>query len=166
MNLTLIDLPQGVRFSAATKDKVLYWWGKLKNFDRLFDDNTFYDEVNFAQKLFEDRCYILEVEDNGIIVFNNVIEHLRAQVHVSFWDFKLSGRLDLLKECLLWAILQFDLHRVETLVPEFSRALKRFIENKMKFKYEGTLRDFIWYKGELCDMIIYSILREEVFKCQ
>lgn len=166
LSLTLTKLPEDVRFCPVSKEKILYLWDKLKHFDKLFTDDTFYDEVSFTSHLSSRNLVILEVGDNGIIVINNIIEGLKAQVHVSFWDFKLSARTELLRDCLIWAILQFDLHRVEMLIPEFSRALRRFAEGKMGFKYEGRLRKTMWYKGQLTDVILLSILREEVLSWQ
>lgn len=158
------QLPEGVKYAVLTKEKVHYWWSKLKNFDKLFNDDTYYDEINFFNKMFHENTHILEVADNGIIVFDNVVEGLKAQAHVSFWDFKLSARTQLLRDCLIWAILEFNLHRIEILIPEFSRALRRFVERRLKFQYEGRLRETMWYKGQLVDIIILSILRREVLK--
>ena len=157
-------LPKGVKYAQLTKEKVHYWWDKLKNFDKLFNDEAYYDEYSFFSHMFSENTHILEVEDNGIIVLNHEIEGLKAEAHVSFWDFKLSARTKLLQECLLWAILEFDLHRIEIAIPEFSRALRRFVEKRLHFQYEGRLRETMWYKGQLVDIIILSILRKEVLK--
>ena len=157
-------LPKGVKYACLTKERVHYWWEKLKNFDKLFNDDTYYDEINFFNKMFHENTHILEVEDNGIIVLDNVVEGLKAQAHVSFWDFKLSARTELLRNCLIWAILEFKLYRIEISIPEFSRALRRFAEKRLHFKYEGRLRETLWYKGQLVDMIVLSILRREVLE--
>ena len=165
MNLTLTELPENVIFSCPTEEKVHSWWEKLKYCDKLFTDETLYDEVFFFKKLFNRNCYILEVEDNGIIVFDNIVEGLKGEVHVSFWDYKLSKRRDLLKECLSWALLRFNLYRVEAYVPQYARAVRHFLDKKMHFVFEGRLRKTLWYKGQLTDVLIYSILREEVLAC-
>ena len=157
-------LPKGVKYAKLTKEKVHYWWEKLKNFDHLFNDDTYYDEINFFTKMFGENTHILEVEDKGIMVLDNVIEGLKAQAHVSFWDFKLSARTKLIQDCLIWAILEFNLYRIEISIPEFSRALRRFVERRLNFKYEGRLRETLWYKGQLVDMIVLSVLRREVLE--
>ncbi len=166
LSLTLIKLPENVRFCSLSKDKILHLWNKLKHFDKLFTDDTVYDEVSFTANLASKNSVTLEVADNGIIVYNNIVEGTKARVHVSFWDYKLSARKELLRDCLIWGILQFDLHRIEIVIPEFSRALRRFAEKRMGFKFEGRIRKTMWYKGQLTDMILLSILREEVLTCQ
>jgi RimJ/RimL family protein N-acetyltransferase len=100
--------------------------------------------------------------DGGLLFLTNIKENLHAEVHVAFWDCKLSGKESILKDCLRWAFFQYNLNRIEAFIPEYSRSLHRFMEKKLGFVYEGRMRKRMLYKGQFTDVKIYSILREEV----
>ena len=104
---------------------------------------------------------VLEME-GGIILLTHIMPGIRCEVHVVFWDHKLSARKEVLDELLMWTFLTFDLFRIETFVASYARALMRFIEKKMGFVYEGTMRHRVLHKGMPTDLKVYSILREEV----
>jgi RimJ/RimL family protein N-acetyltransferase len=100
--------------------------------------------------------------ESGFVFLLRVIPALRAEVHVWFPDHKLSARTGLLKDLILWGFLEFDLQRLETFVASTTRPVKRFLRERLGFKYEGTMRRRRWNAGRLIDIEIYSLLREEV----
>jgi hypothetical protein len=155
-------LPNDVKLFQSTPERAKELWEKLRGFDRLFSDATSGDFVAFYRKITDPDAVILET-DGGIMMLNNFDKDNNcAQVHASFWDKKLSQRKDLLKNCLVWSFLTCDLYRIGAYIPEYARALRRFLERKLNFSYEGRLRKRLWYKGNLVDVIALSILREEV----
>jgi hypothetical protein len=98
----------------------------------------------------------------GLLILKNLKEGLRGEVHITFWDRKLSDKTEMIKDALVWAMMEFDLHRLEAFVPEVSRAVKHFIQKRLGFVYEGRMRKRNWYEGRLIDVLIFSLLREEV----
>ena len=155
------NTPEGTEFFEITYEKTHQIWEKIKNFDRLFDDSERWDEIAFFEKMYSYHSYALETT-NGIMIIDIVRRNHLGRCHVIFWDKKLLPKVDLLRECLIWCFLEFNLYVIEAYIPDYARALRRFIEKMMGFSYEGRLRNRIWYKGQLCDMIMFSILREEV----
>jgi hypothetical protein len=155
------ELPDGARLCTISKEKINYFWDKLKAFDRLFSDLTQWDEVEFFRKMYSDDTILIETE-GGILSLTDKCNGLYARIHASFWDHKLSTKVDMFKQCLIWAFLEYDLYRLEALIPEFSRALARFLTHKLKFQPEGRLRNRMMYNGQLCDMKMFSLLREEM----
>lgn len=153
-------LPDEVEFVELTQDKVDFYWEKLKPYPHIFSDSTFNPE-SFSKWMCSKRSYILETK-GGIMVLDNIVEGLRGEVHAEFWDHKLSAKRDIFEKCLIWAFITFDLYRLEARIPEFCRALKRIMEKRLGFTFEGRLRDSYWYKGNLTDVNILSILRREV----
>ena len=115
----------------------------------------------FLSSMFDKRTVILEHEC-GILILRKLEEGLKGEVHMSFFDHKLSCHTVLVKECLAWGFVQFDLQRIGTLIPSYARAVKRFVRDKLGFTYEGTMRSFAWHKGTLVDVEFYSLLRSEV----
>jgi len=156
----LIKLPEGVELLTLTKDKAMDIWDKVKNFDRLYSDETMLNEEAFYWWIYS-KNLVFEV-DGGIMVMDNIKKGLKGEIHASFWDKKLSSRTETLRECILWCMLEYNLYRIEARIPDFSRALRRFLEKRLGFTYEGRERNSYWYKGNLTDVIILSLLREEV----
>lgn len=156
-----VPLPSGVTLGAFTAEKLMDLWKKVRDYDRLFSDEARWDVIAFCERITGDDVLVLETE-GGLMLLSSIKPGLYAQVHVIFWDGKLSPKIDLIRASLVWAFLAFDLVRVEALIPEFARSVRRFLEEKLKFQREGRLRNRMWYKGVLTDLLMYSILREEV----
>ena len=160
----MISLPDGVEIARLSPQKIDVYWNLLKDHGPSFEDGTRSRE--WLQEHWMDLHWVvLEVEKNkGVIVMDSVVAGHKAEVHVHFFDHKLSKRLGLLKDCLIWAFLQFDLKRVEFRVPEHAPAVRRFLKKRMGATEEGCLRQYALYEGEAKDLYIYSILRDEVLQ--
>ena len=162
MKVTSINLPDGVRYcNIESAEHIHEIWEKIKDYEKVFTDENEWSELKFAKRLWHPGTLTLEI-DGGILILDNVRADLFGQIHVIFWDHKLSARKELLKELLMWTFLNFNLQRLEAVIPEFCRALRRFLENRLNFTYEGRLRNRMSYKGNLCDVLVLSILREEL----
>lgn len=157
----MIKLPEGLRIGVYSREKLMALWYKLRQYDSLFADDDTRDPEVFANQVLALDTLVLEA-DNGIIILRKIREGLRGEVHLSFWDHKLSARRQLFQDALVWAFINYDLYRIETFVADYARAVRRFLENRMNFKHEGVMRHRVWHQGRLLDMHVYSILREEV----
>jgi len=157
------NLPTGVKLLVAAPKHLEEIWDKIKGYDAIFGNDYMRDQMTYMNQFLEKDTVVLEM-DGGIILLTHIIPGLRCEVHVVFWDHKLSARKEKLKELMVWAFLTFDLFRIETFVASYARALMRFIEKKMGFTYEGTMRQRVLHKGLPTDLKVYSILREEVLE--
>lgn len=157
----MLNLPEGVWLGTYNRAKLELIWNKIKDFDNLFADDTTRSKEAYMETFLDRRSVILETE-GGFLMMKNIVEGLRGEVHFCFWDRKLSARADLMRNCLIWAFSYFELVRIETQVADYARAVRRFIEEKLGFTYEGTRRRYVRHNGRLIDMHIYSTLREEV----
>jgi hypothetical protein len=158
--MNMNSLPIGATLGEASITKIRGIWDRIKGFDKLFTDDVRWDEEWFMRRIYAPDTVFFEV-DSGIMLLTDLKEGLMASAHITFWDCKLSPRTQLIKDCLFWCFMRYDLHRIEIVIPEFSRALRRFVEEKLGFTREGRLRSRMWYMGNLCDALIYSLLREE-----
>jgi len=157
-----LKLPDGVSFVQLTSDKLKTLWEHLEPFDRLFtDEQRKLGSARFFAAVLQQDCILLEIE-GGILVLDKIRPGIRAEAHVSFWDRKFSPKVDIIKECLIWAFTEFNLYRIEVRSPEYAKAVHRILQKRLGFKQEGVLRKMNWYKGRLIDYHIFSILREEV----
>ena len=157
----MIELPERVKVCELTKEKTDYIWDRVKVFDQIFPLSTRWNKEEFFKKMYSRENVILEI-DEGLIFFENFYPELYTQMQLTFWDKHLSTRIELIKECIVWIFLEFNLQRIEILIPEFARAIRRIFEKKLNFKYEGRLRNRMWYKGQSVDVLIFSILQQEV----
>jgi len=163
MKLSLTDLPADVNFFEVTINSIQNLWERMKDFDPLFSDNARWDQQKFIDRILNRNTVILEIE-NGIMFLSEIIDNHYAQIHACFWDHKLSARVNLLKETIFWAFNAFNLVRLEAIVPDFSRGLKRFLEHKLMFVFEGRLRKRMFYHGIYEDIVVYSLLKSELNK--
>jgi len=159
--LRLSNLPKGVRECKENSEAIHEIWDKIKGYGKLFVESKIWDEYVFAKGILQPHCYALEI-DGGVVLIRDIRRNLSGNVVVSFWDSKLGNKVEILKEIFLYFFLLFDLARLEVFIPDFCRALRRFFEEKLKFTYEGRMRKKMWYKDHLVDVIILSLLREEI----
>jgi len=136
-------------------------WLKVKDYDRLFSDETRGDVESFYRSIFKQDTILLELP-NGVLTLSKIKPGLSAECHAVFFDRKLSDKTSYVRDCILWAFFEFDLHRLCAVIPYTSIALRRWMMKSLGFTYEGTMRDDFWYKGKLASSVVLSILRGEV----
>lgn len=156
-----LSLPAGVHLLTAAPWKLHDVWDKIKSFDAIFGNDYMRNEVVYMEQFLQPDTVVLEL-DGGIILLTHIVEGVRCEVHLVFWDHKLSARQELLTELLVWTFITFDLVRIETFVASYAKSLMRFIEKKMGFVYEGTMRNRVMHEGVPTNLKVYSMLREEV----
>jgi hypothetical protein len=153
--------PEGTKLAVFDQQKIDDLWSICQPMSKIFSDETRGDKEAFVKGLLDRHTQTLEFP-TGLLILKNLKEGLRGEVHITFWDRKLSDKTEMIKDALVWAMMEFDLHRLEAFVPEVSRAVKHFIQKRLGFVYEGRMRKRNWYEGRLIDVLIFSLLREEV----
>lgn len=166
------DEPKGsvvrtVSLVRLTTERLAYYYEKIKPFDVVFNDEVPNDPVTFAQIFVSQGTdgqlvsngLVWEVDDVGIIQATHITES-STLVHFTFWDRRLRGREELLKEMIRYAFKKYGFQRIETRVALYARPMLVAVE-RIGFVKEGRLRKCVKYKGEWFDANIYSILRGE-----
>ena len=170
----MIKLPEGVLLdnyrnadlnkpeeAQALLTKILNLWSEMADQPQLFGDDGLRDPRKFGQWITAPDTVVLKTPFGYVFVVR-IVPDMRAEVHLYIKDHKLSAHADLLKECLIWGFLTFNLTRVETFLPSHAFTVKRFLVDRMGFKYEGRMRSRVKLQGQFIDTEIFSILREEV----
>ena len=162
----VLPLPDGVANAHLTSSRLMFYWENLKDFNSMFMVDGELTFEKFCQMMIKDYM-IFEIADEydevgGLVLLTDLRPKVRAEVHFSIWDRKLSKKTKTLKELMLWGFLYFNLQRIETFVPEYARAVKMFITKQLGFVFEGKLRNRTRYNGRPVSMLAYSILRDEV----
>lgn len=158
-----MKLPVGVRLLMVDRYKLDDLWERLRKYCFYLGTGDYKDPVYFVEDLLKDDTVALET-DYGILIARNIHPGVRAEVHVAFWDHKLSVHTEDVKDCLIWLFGVFNLRRVETFLYGFQHTVKRFLTKRLGFTREGRMRKRVVLQGQFQDIDIYSILREEVFE--
>jgi len=159
--MTEIEIPQGAKYAVFDLDKINQLWEKIQVCDGYFADSRTRDPLYFTKVMVSKHTHMLEFE-GGMVWLTGVEEGLSGRAHLMVWDKKLHDKVELIKNCLIWGFLTFDLERIEVYVAEYARSLMRFIEKRLGFSYEGRLRRYTKHDEEFIDMFVYSLLRGEV----
>lgn len=157
-----------IRFSKLSKEKLRYYYEKMKEFDVLFNDWIRGDETEFIHSFLrndgqggiEATGIIWEVDDVGIIFLTQIVPGAKANAHFTFWDKRLKGREDLVREFLEIGMKELQFKRVEVEIPFYAYPLFKFVE-KVGFKNEGRKRNAILYKNQWFDTNLYSVIPED-----
>jgi len=155
------NVPGDFKLLTFSTEKLDYIWEKIKDFDSIFVDDRMSKRDVYLKQFVKRDTIVLE-NKGGIIIITKIDPGLKATFHPVFWDHKLSARYEELKDVLVWVFLYFNLERVDTQIAPYAKGAMRFIEKKMGFTYEGTLRSFVKKNNSPMDMKVYSILRGEV----
>ena len=100
--------------------------------------------------------------DNALMMIDEINPGLSAHSGFLFWDRKVSGNEQLLKDAYRNVANMFQLERIQCNVPSLNRIMYRMLE-KIGFKLEGRLRNaFRVRDGRLIDTMIYGALPGEL----
>ncbi len=145
-----------------------FLWDKLKGFDTLFNDfvrgdyaafvNHFVMEVN-GQPV--PTGLLWDIDDVGIFLLHDIISHQSATAHFVFWDKRFRGRENLCTEMLRYAFEKYKFQRIKVEVPIYANHTQNAVE-RLGFIQEGRLRKAIKFHDKWFDILIYSVLLEDL----
>ena len=156
----MISLPLGAKIGSFDRQKLAELHAKLADYCFYFGSGDLRDPEYFVNQFLSKETVVIELP-YGIVMVRNLMPGVRAEVHISCFDHKLSAHTDDLMECLVWGFLTFDLHRIETFVHDFAPAVRRFLEERLHFRHEGVMRERSKVRGEWRDIHVYGLLRDE-----
>jgi hypothetical protein len=122
----------------------------------------------FLAHLSGQNSFFLDLDGMGLCYFTSIAPRFAANMELLFWDQKLGAdRTAVAQYCVKLAMDMFELTRVSTTTParyDNNRSdrspMLRFLLTS-GFTHEGVLRRVFPWKGELRDLNILSVLREE-----
>jgi len=154
---------------ALSTEKLNYFYDRLKEFDVVFNDHVPNSPGGFASifvtvdenHVAQANGLLWEVDDVGILYLTHIIPGLSALAHFSFWDKRLRGREQLIREMIKLAFQKYGFQRIETRVALYANPVLGAVE-RIGFVKEGRARKAVRRGGDWYDVNLYSMLREEV----
>ena len=160
------QLAQGLESREAISYKIRDLYKEAAKHDVLFADEMQGDVEHFVTLFMNPRSIWLEIADEegnpvGTLYATDVIPGYDADVHVTFWDSKASGREDLVRDTLRWLFEKWDLSRVTAEIPGYQRGTIRFT-SRCGFVREGEKRRADKYKGRWFGTVIMGFTRDDL----
>ncbi len=156
------NLPEGIHFLELTPEKIANLWFAFQKANGIFDDISKGDITTFISHLTRKDAVWFELDDEmGVLYATEIIVGLSANVHIAFWDHKLRERHSLIIECLAWLVNACSLEKVNASLPDFTRVARKHVK-ELGFQEEGIIRRFSRSNGQLYDLHIYGIFKEDV----
>jgi RimJ/RimL family protein N-acetyltransferase len=101
----------------------------------------------------------------GVFYLTDIIAGEDATVHYSFFDRRHKGRVDMIRQMLLYIFESFGFRRVTAKIPLYAKESTHiFTEKHLGFTKEGRLRKAIKFDNKWFDVNLYGMLREEIGK--
>lgn len=159
-----------VRLAPLSVESLTRYWDKLSKFKTLFnrhirDLNDFIKTwIRTEGDTIKANGIIWEVDDVGILYLTDIYPVFQANGHFTFWDQRYKGREMLILEMLQYVFNEYGFRRITVEVPLFIQPTLRFVQ-ELGFTREGRLRKMAFYNNEWWDVILFSMLEEEINGC-
>ena len=161
------SIERSVRLAPLSMENLRKYWDKLSKFKTLFNrhirdlDDFIHTWVRQEGDTLKANGIIWEVDDVGIFYMTNIYPAFQANGHFSFWDQRYKGRELLILEMLQYVFQEFGFRRIQVEVPLFVQPTLRFVQ-ELGFVREGRLRKYAFYNNEWWDVVLFSMLEEEI----
>ena len=144
-------------------------WENLSQFDTLFSDHYEKDFSRFVDAFVKQDAngdYVATgllwmLDDVGIFRLTDMEPLMSAHAHFVFWDKRFRGREGLIRKALQYVFDTYKFHRIKVEVPLYAQKTLVAVE-RIGFKKEGRMREFVRYKGDWFDTNLYSILERDL----
>lgn len=153
-----------IRFlSLSSPEEVDELWNNLRQFPMLFDDFTWGNTDMFLRLLSSPDAVFYTVSDVGMIWLTGVKKGATADLFIAFWGpCTHDEKMDLLKVAGRDAFNRYNLQRIGMTCYETNTPIRKMCE-EVGAHQDGLLRKALMLRGELCNVMVFSILREEFF---
>lgn len=100
----------------------------------------------------------------GMLSLTNISHPDDALMHFAFYDGRLQGREQLLRDTISYVINTYDFHRLSAEIPLYaSKGVMKFISNKVGLKMEGRKRSaLVSPNGNRVDVLLYGVTKQDI----
>lgn len=157
-----------------TPENTVKFWNNARKFPTIYGHEIVDNWENFIDLFFEKspeglapRGLFWVLNDfTGVFYLSDIrVEEedvVDALTHYTFFDRRHHGRTELVKEMLKFWFEKYKFSRLSAEIPNYTTPQARHFAQACGMSYEGKRRKATRFKGELYDVNLYGILRQEV----
>jgi len=137
-------------------------WDRVRTQSICFDDFSRDRGELFAARLVSPSTVAFEYKDDGLILVENIVPRLSAEMHFFVWNPRLheSEITAVGRDVCRYVFDTYQLHRLSAFPPAFNKLAVR-IATRVGFRFEGMIRQMFLYKGVYQDVEIRGLLADE-----
>lgn len=144
-----------------TEKSVDELWDKLQQFPQVFDDFGKNDKQGFVARLMQRNNIFIDIGPGlGLAAGMAVRPRVDMVLHLVMFDRRLRGREGLFFEIMDEFFKTLQLRRMTAMLASDARTGIKLVQ-RLGFTQEGLMRDALLRDGQLFDIEIYGILKEE-----
>jgi len=148
--MELVKEKEKILYTPKEKE-IEYWYNGLKGYKYGLEDSETLEIFKVQIK----TGAVLK-RDYGIYYLTNIHDPVgNAYGHCYFWDKRIKGREQDVKEIIEKGMEILLLHRITALVPVVNGITSRWLE-RAGFEIEGCVRAYMVYRKQLFDMYIFA----------
>ena len=160
-----------------TQENVKRFWERSSRFPTLFNREVRSDFKRFLETLMardavtgavhaKGLFWQIYTDDDplvGVFYLSNIIVELEATAHFTFLDGRLRGRGPVAKKMMEYVFNTYKFRRLNVELPYFvGPAIFSFVKHQLGFIQEGKKRNAAMRDGNVFDVGLFGIIREEV----
>ena len=143
----------------TTQDIVALWF-RLSQFPIMFASPQATNFRNFVNMINDEYSILIRFDDIGMAMITDIVPGIEARFHISFWDSRLKGREQLVRELVKWMVDVLQVRRVATPIRADARAMRAFMD-RVGMYLEGVLKNWVEKENKLFDLYLYGITDTE-----
>ena len=135
-------------------------WEKIRTQEYAFDDFSRNQPSLFLAQLVSDTNKFFLAEDAGIIILQDLWKCSSPHIHFCLWDrnYPMAKIKQAAHEAIDHVFKHYECHRISAVIPIYNSFAKR-LATTLRFRYEGTMKEAVLYKGKWFDEDIFGLLQ-------
>ncbi len=165
------EVERSIRPLILTPDSLQRFYASASKYPRIFGEeftgsfnkfiNIFLSQTSSGELQGEGLFWVVD-DFTGVFYLTDIYHPYDALMHFAFFDKRLRGRDLLTRAMIRYVFEKYGFNRLSAEVPLYAGDHTfAFIEKGVRLKKEGRRRKAAEYKGDMFDVNLYGILREE-----
>jgi hypothetical protein len=167
------DVERSIYPFVFSEENVRKFWNQAKKYPQIFGKDTIGDIEDFlnmffyldGEGLWQTNNLFYVVDDFvGMLSLTNIYHPTDALMHFTFYDGRLRGRENLVKEIIKYVMSTYEFNRLSAEIPAYvSKSTLKFLSDHVGLVLEGKKR-LAQYgpQGNLVDVLLYGVTKQDI----
>lgn len=167
------DIDRSVYPFVFSEENIKKFWEQSKKYPQIFGKQTIGTIEDFLNIFFyldpegfwktENLFYVID-DFVGMLSLTNIYHPHDALMHFTFWDGRLRGRENIIKEMMTYVINTYEFNRLSAEIPAYvSKSTLQFVSNRIGLTLEGKKRSAqVSPNGNLVDVLLYGVTKKDI----